>query len=384
MSERLRNAQAAIQRRDWRTAEALLAFATPEELTISALLDRALAQRMLSRLEEALLTLEQVLVREPANFLALLSIGALLERLGRPVHAATAYRNALAVAPPTHQLPVGLQTQVVKAAAVVRVQSEALARHLRGCLADLRGTLAGEPLGRFDESLEILAGVSKPYVQQPLLFHYPRLPAIPFYDRALFPWLEDLESATPMIQEELAVARSASPRDFVPYIDFPPGVPVNQWETLNHSRLWSTFFLWRDGIRLNDACALCPRTTALLEALPMARQPVYAPTAMFSALEGRTVIPPHTGSANTRLVVHLPLVVPGPARFRVGAETRPWRMGQAWVFDDTIEHEAWNDADDTRIILIFDVWNPFLSDAERALISAMMSARNDFQTRERP
>lgn len=384
MSERLRNAQAAIQRRDWRAAETLLASATPEELTISALLDRALAQRMLNRLEEALHTLEQVLVREPANFLALLSIGALLERLGRPVEAATAYGNALAVAPPIHQLPVGLRTQVAKAAEVVRAQGEALARHLRDSLAGLRATFAGEALGRFDESLEILAGVSKPYLQQPLLFHYPRLPAIPFHDRALFPWLEDLEAATPVIQEELAIARSAKPRDFVPYIDFPPGVPVNQWKTLNHSELWSSFFLWRDGVRLNDACALCPRTAALLDTLPIAHQPSYAPTAMFSALQGRTSIPPHTGSANTRLIVHLPLVLPGPARFRVGAETRSWRMGQAWVFDDTIEHEAWNDADDTRIILIFDVWNPFLSDAERALISAMMSARNDFQTRERP
>ncbi len=381
MSERLLNARAAIQRRDWQTAEALLASARPEELTIAALLDRVLAQRMLNRPEQALQTLEQILAREPANFLALLSVGALLERLGRPVEAATVYRNALAVAPPTHQLPASLQTQVAKAAEIVKAKGESLARHLRDSLADLRATFADESLGRFDESLDILAGVSKPFPQQPLLFHYPRLPAIPFHDRDLFPWLKDLEASTPMIQEELAIARSAKPGDFVPYIDFPPGVPVNQWETLNHSRLWSTFFLWRDGVRLNDACALCPRTAALLDTLPIAHQPSYAPTAMFSALQGRTSIPPHTGSANTRLIVHLPLVLPGPARFRVGAETRPWRMGQAWVFDDTIEHEAWNDAEDTRIILIFDIWNPFLSAAERALISAMMSARNVFETR---
>ena len=66
------------------------------------------------------------------------------------------------------------------------------------------------------------------------------------------------------------------------------------------------------------------------------------------------------------------LVLPGPAGFRVGNETRQWRMGEAWVFDDTIEHAAWNDADETRVILIFDVWNPLLCAAERELISAML------------
>ncbi len=111
----------------------------------------------------------------------------------------------------------------------------------------------------------------------------------------------------------------------------------------------------------------------------MADQTGHAPTAMFSVLDARTAIPPHTGSTNTRLVVHLPLDLPGPAWFRVGNVRRDWRMGQAWVFDDTIEHEAMNEADAPRTILIFDVWNPFLSEAERALVSAMMSARRAWE-----
>ena len=79
-----------------------------------------------------------------------------------------------------------------------------------------------------------------------------------------------------------------------------------------------------------------------------------------------------------RLLCHLPLVLPGPAAFRVGAETRPWKMGEAWVFDDTIEHEAWNDADELRVILIFDVWNPFLDEGEKPLINALLAARKEF------
>ncbi len=110
----------------------------------------------------------------------------------------------------------------------------------------------------------------------------------------------------------------------------------------------------------------------------MLDQPGFGPTAMFSVLEPHTHIPPHSGSANTRLVVHLPLIQPGNCRFRVGNDTRDWKMGEAWVFDDTIEHEAWNDSDQTRVVLIFDVWNPFLTSAERELVSAMMAAKNAY------
>ena len=131
-------------------------------------------------------------------------------------------------------------------------------------------------------------------------------------------------------------------------------------------------WLWKDGEAQADPIARCPKTAAVLEKLPMADQPGFAPTALFSALAPHTRIPPHTGSTNTRLLVHLPLVLPGPAGFRVGNEVREWRIGEAWVFDDTIEHEAWNDSDETRVILIFDIWNPLLSGAERELVSALL------------
>jgi aspartyl/asparaginyl beta-hydroxylase (cupin superfamily) len=319
------------------------------------------------------------LVLEPRNFLALLSKGALVERLGRAKDAAVIYRNALAVLAPDEAVPPALAAPVARAREVVRSHADDLAEHLRAALAPLRAAHAGEVLDRFDEGLLIYTGVTRAYDQQPLLLHYPRLPAIPFHDRAQFPWLSELEAATAMIQDELAGVIETRADDFAPYIAFPPGVPVNQWGELNHSRRWNSFFLWRDGVRQHEACALCPRTAALLSSLPMAEQPGYAPTVVFSVLEPRTHIPPHTGSANTRLLVHLPLILPGPARFRVGNVTRDWRLGEAWVFDDTIEHEAWNDADQPRAILIFDIWNPLISLAERKLISAMMTAKNAFQ-----
>ncbi len=372
-------ARAAVQRRDWSGAEALFAQAPPHSLTVEAILDHALALRMLGRLPQALERFDAALVLDPRNFLALLAKGAVLEKLGRSKAAALVYRNALAVAPPDEHLPAPLVAQLVHAREATRAYGEALAAHLRDAVAAPRARHDGENLVRFDESLLIFAGLQRPYVQDPLLLHYPRLPAIPFHDRADFPWLETLEAATPMIQVELAKALAASPEDFAPYIAFPPGVPVNQWAELNHSPRWSSFFLWRDGVRQDRACEICPGTSALIDSLPLMRQPGFAPTAIFSQLEPHTHIPPHTGSANSRLLVHLPLVLPGPARFRVGGETRSWEMGRAWVFDDTIEHEAWNDADAPRTILILDVWNPLLSDAERELITAMMAASNAFR-----
>ncbi len=245
-------------------------------------------------------------------------------------------------------------------------------------MAEVRARHAGEALDRFDEGLQIYAGRKRAYTHEPLLLHYPGLAPIQFFDRGLFPWLPELEAATDQIREELVVVMREDLEAFDPYIQYPPGVPVNQWVELNHSPRWNTYFLWRDGKRFDDHCARCPQTAAVLARLPMLDQPGFGPTAMFSVLEPKTHIPPHTGSANTRLIAHLPLILPGPARFRVGNDTRDWKMGEAWVFDDTIEHEAWNDADKTRVVLIFDIWRPDLSAAERELITAMMTAKNAY------
>lgn len=341
-------------------------------------MQKAMIHRVSGALPAALAALDEALALEPYNFLALLSKGAVVEKLSGERVAAKVYENALKLVPEEANMLPGLKAPVARARDVVSRTREALESFLRdrmGPLDDAGGELAKS---RLDEAIGVYAGRRKVYNHEPLLLHYPRLPAIPFYPRELFPWLPELEAATPAIRGELQAALSSHMDAFGPYIAFPPETPANQWEELNHSRRWSSLFLWKDGVRQDAVCESCPETSALLDRLPMARQPDFAPTAMFSALEAHTRIPAHTGSTNVRLLCHLPLILPGPARFRVGNETREWKMGQAWVFDDTIEHEAWNDADELRVILIFDVWNPFLEPGERERISAMMAARNAF------
>ena len=103
------------------------------------------------------------------------------------------------------------------------------------------------------------------------------------------------------------------------------------------------------------------------------------PTAMFSVLEPRTHGSRLTcGVSNARLVIHLPLIVPERCGFRVGAQRREWHPGKAFLFDDTIEHEAWNDSDSGRIVFIIDIWNPCLSPAERDHVRAVTSGIGEY------
>jgi len=106
--------------------------------------------------------------------------------------------------------------------------------------------------------------------------------------------------------------------------------------------------------------------------------PSRSPTAINSVLRPKARIPPHTGVANFRLVFHRPLIVPGNCRFRVGSETREWRVGETWVFDGTIEHEARNDSDDTRVIMICDIWNPRLSENEHRANACVIAANDAY------
>jgi aspartyl/asparaginyl beta-hydroxylase (cupin superfamily) len=206
------------------------------------------------------------------------------------------------------------------------------------------------------------------YHSQPTWMNFPGLPAIEFFERSDFPWLDAVEAATPEIRAELLRVLVADREGLQPYIDFPSGLPLDQFRELNRSRRWSAYFLWNQSEANAGHIARCPVTARILEGVPRCRVERRAPTAFFSILDAKTRIPPHTGITNTRLTVHLPLVVPPDCGFRVGATTREWVPGQAWAFDDTIEHEAWNDSDTPRAILIFDIWNPLLTAAERDMI----------------
>ena len=371
--------QLALMRRDFPEARSLLeraAKAAPKDPIVPLNLSFLFRMTGDAGAEDGALT--AALAIDPYFFPALLARGLLLERTGFKRQAARVFKDVLAIAPPADQLSPELRERLDHAKATVAANAAALETELEARLAPVRARHAGGSLERYDECQAVQLGRKKMYTQQPSLLHYPRLPAIQFYDRALFPWLAELESATDMIRDELIVVMREDTAEMRPYVSHPDGAPVGQWAELNHSPRWSAFFLWEHGVRFDAHCARCPNTAALLETLPMMDCPGYAPTVLFSILSPHTTIPPHSSVTNVRLVTHLPLIVPQGCRFRVGNETRPWRTGEAWVFDDTIEHEAWNDSDSIRVIMMVDVWNPFLTQAERELVSVLLKTQQDW------
>lgn len=338
----------------------------------SACLGLAIACRGLEDGPAALAAVDRALGHDPRNLRALILKGDLLGWQGDARAASSFYLAAVTQARAAGQVPEDLLAELARAQAACERVAGDLEEAVRSRLAG-KGLVEGRSSARFLESVDILFGRRKPYFQQPRYYFFPGLPQIPFYDRAAFPWMDGLEAATPAIRAELLeVLREDSA--FTPYVQSDPKRPRKEQDGLLDNADWSAFYLWKNGAMVPEAAARCPRTLEALAGAPLARIANRSPSILYSQLKPGARIPPHCGLINTRLICHLPLVVPGQCRFRVGNETREWEEGRAWAFDDTIEHEAWNDSGRTRVILLFEIWRPELSAEERDLVVAMFEA----------
>jgi aspartate beta-hydroxylase len=320
--------------------------------------------------QEELEAIERALALEPRHLSSLLQKGTLIEERGDPRNAARIYRNAWATIPPGVTPPAAVSAALEHARQVISEDDAALASAIEQRLGAIRERHGSGEYRRVERCIELLTGKRSRFTPQPTFMYFPEIPAIEFFERAEFPWLDAIEAATDDICAELMTVLVSDRAGLEPYVAYPEGMPLNQWKELNKSRRWSAYYLWNQGVPQPAHLARCPHTVQALKGAPQCDVAARAPTAYFSVLDAGTRIPPHTGVTNTRLIVHLPLLVPPGCGFRVGSETREWIPGKAWVFDDTIEHEAWNQSDTPRGILIFDIWNPFLGPAERDLIRA--------------
>jgi ornithine lipid ester-linked acyl 2-hydroxylase len=190
----------------------------------------------------------------------------------------------------------------------------------------------------------------------------------PFLDTATFPWIAELEARWLDIRAELDDLLAE--HDALPNFQ---DISVDQQGLTDDDR-WKTYFLFGYGVRADTACERCPRTAALLEAVPGLK------TAFFSILSPRKHIPPHRGPFRGVLRYHLGLRVPDPpqdCRIRVGDELRHWEEGRSLLFDDTYEHEVLNDTDQYRAVLFVDVVRPLRQPAaavNRAVIRAIAAS----------
>jgi len=318
----------------------------------------------------ALVSADAVLATEPLNVAAMLIKADSLQGLKRPAEAMALYATALK-APAPAEPAATLARDLSRAAKIVREHAQRVAdsidRHLSSA-----GVLDDAP-PRFRQSLAIMRGERRVFVQRPLQYFFPSLPTIEFFDRTQFPWVAELESRAPAIRDE-ALSVLADRARLQPYVEKDHG-PQNAAVDLAGSSRWSAFFLYKSGQLVEDNAQLCPNTMAALAAVPLTRAKGAMPSVLFSVLEPGAHIPPHNGMTNARLICHLPVIAPAGCSLRVGAEERPWRFGETLIFDDSIEHEAWNRGSETRVVLLFDVWRPELSPAEQNAVSEYMHAQ---------
>jgi aspartyl/asparaginyl beta-hydroxylase (cupin superfamily) len=314
---------------------------------------------------------DQVLADDHRNLYALLMKADLHRRDGEDRAAAGWYARAFSIAQGLQGLPDDLIERLRKAERDNEEISARFHKHLHNMLAAAHVDLANIA-PRFLESLAILSGTQQVYVQQPSSFYYPGLPQTTFYDATDFTWADALENQWQEIAAEAVTALSAG-NDISPYVEADSTRPNRGHALLNDDR-WSAFHIWKAGKLHGDAAQACPRTVAALQSLPLPQIQSRSPMALFSILKPHTHIPPHNGMLNTRLICHLPLIVPPSCKLRVGNQTRPVVPGKLMIFDDSIEHEAWNDSDAVRVVLLFEIWRPELSVAERMALTAMFES----------
>jgi aspartate beta-hydroxylase len=364
------------------------------KLTRAATLDPAdpIARYHLARAHElggntiaALAWYETALQLSPEFHVARLNYGAALDRAGEPRRAlwqwARALRDAQALGRwlDAASTPSGLAPLVERAVAEVRAQRRAM---LADALAPIEARHGAAALARVRRALAIYLhedqGQPSDPRQRPGFFWFPDLPAAPFLDRALFDWIPALEAAAGAIRSELEtiLPRSAG-RERV--FD----TTALERENLRGSReappAWNGYYFFRHGERRDENCGRCPQTARALDALPLSRVRGHGPEVLFSVFAPGTHLLPHHGVTNTRLVGHLPLIVPPDCALRVADREHAWREGEVVVFDDTYEHEAWNRSGSTRVVMIFDLWNPYLTGAECEALAELVPAIGEFR-----
>ncbi len=374
-----RAAADALRRGDPRAARDLfLRAAQAGQADVPVFIGLAYSCRALDDWAGMAASVDRVLVLDPRNLRALVMKGDSLEHAGDSRAASAYYRAALRSSPPLDKLPPDLAQEMRRAQQASEMFTQRYEEHMRSWLEQKGLQAATLPDTRVGQSVGILLGRQRAYAQEPRYFYLPQLPQKQFYESNEFPWLAALEAATPAIRAEVhELLRDADA--FKPYVPTDPNrLPANQ-RVMAGNPAWSAFHLWQRG-QLHEAnAARCPQTLAALANVPLAQLPNRSPSVLFCQLKPGTLIPPRNGLTNTRLIVHLPVLVPGRCRLRVGNDVRELQEGQALVFDDSIEHEAINESDGTRVMLVFDIARPDISADEHRTIAALFAGIDAFK-----
>ncbi|WP_224242173.1 aspartyl/asparaginyl beta-hydroxylase domain-containing protein [Hyalangium gracile] len=231
---------------------------------------------------------------------------------------------------------------------------------LEHVMSQARQRYKAAELERVEEFVQNMLGMRTPVAADPRQMngkvsrnYFPGLTARPWHDTSRLSWVPRLEQSFSMVREELESALRVG-RGFEEFYD----------RTDFEKQGWKEFYFYRAGsgtkIRIDfpENQARCPKTTQLIQQLPVAGE------AMFASLAPKGYIRPHCSEFNAKLTCHLGLIVPPDCAIRVADEVRTWEEGKCLLFDDTYEHEVWNRSERLRVILLLDVWHPDLTQIE--------------------
>jgi aspartate beta-hydroxylase len=274
--------------------------------------------------------------------------------------------------------PTALQPLVERAVQLVRDAKRNIAA---GVLASLTAKYGPLELVRVNRALRVYlreeSAVPPDPRQRPTYLYFPDLPPSAYLDRQLFPWIEQLERQTDAIRDELLrLLPSDSGRERV-FLN--EAVESANLRSAVGKPSWNGYYFYRHGKRHDDNCLACPVTAAAIDSLPLPRVREHGPEVLFSVFTPGTHLLPHRGVTNTRVVSHLPLIIPDNCALKVGGEEHAWQEGKVVVFDDTYEHEAWNRSGQVRVVLIIDIWNPYLTLIEREAMAELIAQMSQLQ-----
>jgi aspartyl/asparaginyl beta-hydroxylase (cupin superfamily) len=321
--------------------------------------------------EEA--ALDQQLRPEPRNIIALLRKADIKRGSGDDRGASSYYQAAINAAAQDSQTPPSLRPLLDQAKGHIVAAQAKFAEHLQSAL----GQSGLSESGRVGQALDLLLGRKQLYLQQPNSFYFPGLPQRQFFEREEFDWIPAVESVIPDMQAELQ-AVLAETETFDPYV-MSSGDRPHAANPLLDDASWGARYFWRNGEAVSAHAEACPATMAALALVPMPVIAERSPVALWSMLKPGTQIQPHHGLLNTRLICHIPLIVPADCALRVGNEVRAWEEGKTLIFDDSIEHEAWNRSDSTRVVLLFEIWRPEITPPEREALTAIFETITSYQ-----
>lgn len=336
--------------------------------------------------DEPSLTLEDANARLAANGAdveALLAKGDHMARANDIRAAAAFYGAALKVGQSRPPQTPDERAMIERAHRQSAWCSAQFQEHLLSSL-DKEGFGEGQRPPRFQQSLDMMLGrkqrppAYEDFPQMPAAHYYPDMPYVSFADPCAFPWIAAIEAQFDAMRAE-ALAALADLKGFVPYSRSMANRPSNNHHGLLDNPDWSSLYLWKDGAEVADHADRCPTILQTIqEHAPLCDLGPRAPTILLSLLRPGAHIPPHCGMLNSRFICHMPLIVPPNCGFRVGPDTVQWEEGKILIFDDSVEHEAWNNSDENRLVVIFDIWRPELDNLEQRAMKSLFAAVDSF------